>query len=56
MTCDIKLGSLQIHIDEDKWLKCIVDDKLTDVVSRINSSVEVKPGSQLNLGKKLVDD
>lgn len=31
MSCDITLGSLQIHIDEDKWNKAVVEDHLTDI-------------------------
>lgn len=61
-SCDIKLGCLTIHLDEDNWHKCVVSEILTNVElmlsthimdqgSKITCDIEEK---EINLGQRLI--
>ena len=65
-TCDIKVGSLTLHLDEDNWLKALMQEDdynmITQIFDKLAAGQDGKnvdkrgdPHTRINIGVKFVE-
>ena len=55
MSLDIKLGSLTVNMEEDKWLKGMVDQNKSNVISHLDGHTAANQANVAEQSQKLLN-